>query len=460
MRGRSIALLLGVALVAGCTSATKPAGPAGGAEVAPRSTAALVRLDSSFSSQQSHALDALLKLFPDGEKLRASLQDAKGALGPETDLLALTAAELGKGSFLGLTQPRNPAELEALLAKHKPPLVSEEVASWRVIGGDRAAIDAFKRGRNRGSLAGTSVYREATSQPPAAPLVSVYLDGAAATSALDAHAKTGTGPVPGLGRISWLAGAARAEQNGLALELRVKGDEIEAKPYAAELPAEVPAGVLLFVGFKGLDTTLDELVRSPAFADRLGSAAKLLGGLLDDVVALFKEEGALYAEQGPTGPVYTLVLKVADEQAASATLSKLATLASALQQKLPETVRVAGVTATKITVGTTDLYYALFGGKLVVSTGVGGIRSLRATTERLADSRAWQDAVAAAAVPEQTAGILYADVNRALPIVAEHVKDKASAAELRRYLAPFGTALLYASVDRSVLSVKGFVSVR
>ncbi len=459
MHRRPIALLLGAALVAGCGSAAKRAGPAGGAEIAPRSTAALVRLDTSAGSQQRRAFDALLKLFPDGPKLLASIQGASGALGPETDALALTAADLVKGSFLGLTQPRSPAKLKTLLAKQKPPLVAEEVAAWQVVAADRAMIDAFKRARNRGSLAGSTPYKEATAGLPAAPLATLYVDGAGLTAALDAHAKTGTGPVPGLGRVSWLAGTARAEQNGLALTARVKGDELEAKPFTAQLPSEIPAGVSLFVGFKGADRTLDELIRSPALADQLGSAAKLLGGLLDEVVALFKDEGAFYAQQSATGPEYTLVLKVVDEAAAVQTLSKLATLASALQQKLPETIQVAGVSVTKITVQKTDLYYAVFDGKLVVSSTLGGIRGLRTMTEPLADSRAWQEAVAAAEMPEQTAGILYADVNGALPLVEGLVKSKAPA-QLRRNLAPLGTGLLYGSVDGSVLTVKGFVSVR
>ena len=460
MHGRPIALLLGAALLAGCGSGSKHEGPAGGAEIAPGSTAALVRLDTSFGSQQWQALETLLKLSPEGTKILSALGGAQGALGAETDLLALTAADLGKGSFIGLTQPRNQAKLDSLLAKHTPPLVSEEVAAWRAIASGRTAIDGFKRARTGGSLAGSDAYREAVSGLPATSLASVYVDGAAVTAALDARVKTGTGPLPGLGRVSWLASALSAENNGLALDLRIKGDAIEATPFTAELPAEVPAGVSLFVGFKGQDATLDELIRSPAVSARLGSAARLLGGVLDDVIALFKEEGALYVRQGAAGPEYTLVLKVADETAAAETLGRLATLASALQQKLPETVEVEGVTATKITVGKTDLYYAVFDGKLAVSNALGGIRGLRTTTGRLSGSRAWQDAVAAAGMPEQTAGILYADVNRALPLLEGLVKDKASLPKLRRTLAPLGTALLYGSVDGSVLSVKGFVSVR
>jgi hypothetical protein len=459
MHGRSIALLLGVALLAGC-GGTKHARPAGGAEIAPHSTAALVRVDTSFSSEQWTALEGLLKLLPAGAQVMSTIDGARGAVGPETDAVALTAADLGKGSFVGLTKPTGAAKLAALLAKHKPPFVSAAVAGWSAIAADRAAIDRFSAARGDGSLADSDTFREATRDLPPAPLASIFVDGTALMSAVAARVKAEPGPVPGLGQVSWLAGAVSAGQRGLAVDLRLKADGIEAAPFAATLPAEVPAGVSLFVGFKGLDATLAELLRSPLLGGQIGSTLKVLGGVLDDVVALFKEEGALYVRPGAQGPEYTLVLNVADESAAGETLGRLATLASALQQKLPEKIQVEGVSATKITVAKTDVYYAIFDGKLVVSNGLSGIRGLRTTGQRLADSRAWQDAAAAAGMPDQTAGILYADVAQASPLIEGLINDKASRPGLRRSLGALHTALLYGAIDGSTLTVKGFVSVR
>jgi hypothetical protein len=60
-------------------------------------------------------------------------------------------------------------------------------------------------------------------------------------------------------------------------------------------------------------------------------------------------------------------------------------------------------------------------------------------------------------MPGETAGVFFADVPRALPLLA---KSKALSPQVKRNLAPIGTALVYGSVDGSVLSVKGFVSVR
>ena len=463
MRRLPIALL--VVVLAGCGTATRTAGPAGGAAVAPKSTAFLLRLNTAFNSTQWTAFDALLKKFPDGASFISGIagqgadfeRDVKPALGPETDLVALTGQDIGSGVFLGLTQPRNPAKLLELLAKGSEKSVSEVVADWRVIADGRSTIDRFKRGRNGGVLADSDAYREATGDLPSDALATVYAEGAAVTRAIDHVVKTGTGPVPGLGRIGWLAGAVTAKEHGFALDVRIQGDEIEATSFTAELPAEVPADVSLFLDVKGLDATLDELKRTPAFSKLLGPGAKALGGLLDDAIALFKGEAAFYARPGAAGGEYTLVLEVADDLTAASTVDRLATIVGALLQEVPKPVEIAGVTAKRLVVGKVTLYYAVFGGKLVVTTAESGIAGLRSGGERLADSRSWADAKAAAEMPGETAGIFYADVPRVLPLL---VKSKALPSQVTRNLAPLGTALVYGSVDGTVLSLKGFVSVR
>jgi hypothetical protein len=215
--------------------------------------------------------------------------------------------------------------------------------------------------------------------------------------------------------------------------------------------------VSLYLGFKGLDATLDELRRSPALTSALGANGKLVAALLADVAPLFRGEGALYA--GPAD-AYTLVLKVDDEAAARETLGRLATLAGAFFQNVPQPVRIGGVAAQRLRIRNVTLYYAVFRGILVVTSAEAGIRGLASPSgPRLADSKAWQDAKAAAEAPEETTGILYADVAKLAPLLAE-LRGGAGKGPSARDLAPFGTALLYGSVDGSVLTVKGFASVR
>ena len=318
-----------------------------------------MRANSDFDSQQWQALKPLLALFPGAGDAVSYVESFKGVVGPETDAVSLDPSAFSRQTVVGLTQPPDPAKLQATLITNDPPLVSEEVAGWHVIAQHRATIDRFKRARNEGTLASSSAYKEATDGLPAQAVASVYVDGTALTEALDRRIKTGTGPIPGFGRVSWLAGAITAEPGGLGVHARLKGDEIEVSDYKAELPAEVPTPVSLFVDEKGLDATLDEIKRSPALTAQLGSVAKLLGsGLLDDVIALFRGEAALYVRPLAKGPEYTLVVKVDDEDRANQVLDRLTTLAGAASQALPEHPRIAGVLATKLTVAKTTLYSA------------------------------------------------------------------------------------------------------
>jgi hypothetical protein len=476
-------LILAAALLAGCgggSSTKQPASPGsstpGGASVAPLSTPFLLRLNTAFDSPQWQAFDRLLRKFPDGTKLYSSIagqgvdfdNDVKPALGPETDLLALTLEDLNSGAFLGLTQPRNEAKFLTLLTKNdSTPSVSEQIADWHVIADERTTIDRFKQARNEGVLSGSAAYKDAVAELPANALATVYVNGNVLTRAIAKQAKTTAGPVPGIGRIGWLSGALTAQPGGLALDFRLKGDELTVSPFAAELPAEVPAGVSLFVDFKGLDAALEQLKRSPALQKQLGSAEQALGGLLDEVIGLFKNEGAVYIRPGATGNEYTLVLKVDDEAAVGATLDKLGTLVGAFAQKAPEQVDVAGVSAKKIVLGKSTVYYAVFDGKLVLTNSEGAIRGLKGGGQRLADSQAWQEVKTAAALPDQTVGILYADVQKLLPVIEKLQASSSSGSgstplspQAKRNLGPLGTVLLYGAVNGNVATAKGFVSVR
>jgi hypothetical protein len=468
---RVVPLVLAAALVAGCGSGSSSrveqaeavGASTGGAQVAPKSAAFLLRLNTAFDSQAWTALSALLDKFPDGEKLFAGLssesvdfeRDVKPALGPETDVVALAGEDLSKGTFVALTQPKDEAKLDALLAKGEDKSVSEQIEDWRVIADTREAVDAFKQARNGGALADSEEYRAATQDLPGDALATFYLDGSVLERAIAKETKTGTaGPVPGVGRLGWLAGALAGREEGLALDLRLHGDEIEATPFSAELPNEVPAGASIFVDFHGLDATLDELKRLPALSAQLGQATKALGPLIDEVIGLFKGEGAFFARPGPE---YTLVLKVADEDGARATLDKLGTLAGAATQRSPEQVGVDGIPASRLSIGNATVYYAVFDGKVVVTNATSAIRALK-TGPYLAGSQEWRDAVAAAAMPDETAGIFYADVKQLLPLVQGLSKEPLSV-QARRNLEALSTSLLYGSVDGTVYAIKGFISV-
>jgi hypothetical protein len=421
-------------LLAGCGSPYHPPRSPGGQSLAPSSTALFLRVDTSFDSPQWRALQTLgLPMLQTG--------DLRRALGRETDLVGLGPTALDSAELVGLTQPPDPTALDALLSRQTEPLVSELVGGWRAVARDRSAIDRLREALAGGTLVGNPAYREATAGLPGDALVTGFADGPAVMAAIAKRATLPFDTIPGLGRVDWAAGTASAVQHGIALDLRVKADRLTLSSFAATLPAQIPGDVVVYVGFHGLDAALGELKSSPLLSSVLGSNVALAGGVLDPLIGLFKGEGALYV-RAPAE--VTLVLKVADEAAAAQTLSRLATIAGALTQQVPQSVTIGGVSAKRLTIAKHTLYYAVFGGKVVVSTAASGIADLQ-TGPRLAGSPAWREAAAAAAMPAEAVGFLYLNAPRL-----------AAAPQL----AHLGPSLAWASAGGGILTVKGFVSLR
>ena len=455
----------------------------GGAAIVPKTAPLLVRLDTTFDSQQWTALNALLKEFPDGEKLLSGIagpgvdfeQDVEPALGPETDRFTLNGKDFSKKVFLTATQPDDQATFQALLAKDNGNPVSEEIDGWQVIADKRETIDRYKVAKRSGSLADSDNYKAAITSLPATPLATVYVDGptlrrALATKAVESATSgsvpdlaAGTGPLPGVGRIGWLAGALSAEEKGFAADVRLKGDELEVTPFKQELASQVPADVSLFIDVKGLDATLDEAKRTPALQKQLGEALKGLGALIDEVIGLFKGETAITVRPVGGKNEFTLLVKVDDAEKAKGTLDKLATLVGAFTQKTPEPVNVAGQDFQKLSLGKSAVYYGVLDGKLVVTNAEGAITSL-VNGPYLADSQAYKDTAEAAGLPDQTTGVFYADVPKLVPLLDMLAKSSKSgkplSPEVKAHLEALSTAIFYGSVDGDVLSLKGFASVR
>ena len=160
---------------------------------------------------------------------------------------------------------------------------------------------------------------------------------------------------------------------------------------------------------------------------------------------------------------FTLLVVVDDAEKAKGTLDKLATLVGAFTQKTPEPVNVAGQDFQKLSLGKSVVYYGVFDGKLVVTNAEGAITSL-VNGPYLADSQAYKDAAEAAGLPDQTTGVVYADVPKLVPLLDTLAKssksDKPLTPEAKAHLEALSTAIFYGSVDGDVLSLKGFASVR
>jgi hypothetical protein len=447
------------ALLVGCGGGGSGGG--GGSDdigaVAPKQTTLLVSADTAEGSEQLKLLRSLADRVPALGKLLDDLRldQLVGVAGPQTHALALNAADVAASRFLGLTQPASPSELHASLEKLKPPPVVEEIAGWQVFAERRATIDAFKDARREGSLADDPAYEKATKglPPPDQRVAAVYAPGAEATALVGKQLGAKLATVPGLGRVGWLAGSVSALDDGLSVRLRLQGDDLAPLEFTPQLLDQVPENAFLAIGFKGLDKTLDDLRRSPLARGLLGQAEAFLGGTLDDLVALFRREGVLFAVGQPADPGIGLVLKSADPQADLQTLNGiLSGIAPFLGGTVTDAASPPGAKHLHLSSPTTvDLYYTAGAGTLAAATTPAALAAIGGDAG-LASSAGFQRARSAAKAPSASVGYVWADLQRAAPLLARLLKLSASTRDL---LASFGPSYTYATVDGDVLEANG-----
>ena len=158
-------------------------------------------------------------MFPGGEQALADLRgkgstidDLGAALGPETDLVALDRADLDKDRVRRADAGRRQGEARRRCSHKdaKTPPVSEEIAGWqrsrmtarRSIASRRARERRHARAATRATRSRSTACRRTRSRACSST------GPVARRRAIDKRAKTGNGPVPGVGRIELAVGRA------------------------------------------------------------------------------------------------------------------------------------------------------------------------------------------------------------------------------------------------------------
>jgi hypothetical protein len=473
MRFRLALLLLlaplALAACGGGGGGNEPAGQGatGAASVAPSGTELFISTNTDFQSDQWQNLEALAERFPALKKALTDpdFQRDRDALGPEVALVVLRLADFSNEAFIGLTQTNDEAKLRQLLERDSDtPAVVEEIAGWQAFADKRDTLDRFKSARNTGTLDDDPVFTDAVDGLPADRLLSIYVSGKALADAIMKQLeKNGQqGELPDVARVDWVSAALETREDGVGLELRAKGKAAaETTTFAPQLLDEVPAGVLALASFKGLDKPLDSLLKSSLVQKQLGGADQFLGVTRDKVIALLANEGALYVRPGSPIPEVTLALQVTDEQQAAATLDELVTKVGPALKAPPEDVDLAGVSAKKLALGSVNLYYAVFDGKVVVTTATTGISDLRRGGTPVADDPIFQDAVDSAGMPDETSGFLYVNFDDLLPLIQgfADLSNQPLSPQVRANLEPLRSFLLYASKDEGEGVVHAFLGV-
>ena len=457
-------------LAAGCGgSDTAATGGSGGAEIAPQSAAFYLTLNTDLDSGQVDQLEDLLKKFPDREKLLAEIQkgiaeenlswetDIKPALGKTFDLVLLDFRR--SDDVVGIVKPADEAKLKALVTKGDDPAVTRKVDGWTLIADSEAVLDRFETARSKGTLEDSEEFTTAMDGLPDEALAKLYVDGGAASTALE---EAGDAPSTGKNRLKTVALALGAESSGLKLDGGVTSDledDLAAKkPYEAKLLDAAPEGALAFVsgnGYGEVDKTLRE---TPGTYDQF---RELLGIDLDGVASLFEGEFAFWVGRGAPIPEVTFLAEVKDEAAATAALDKLAGLIPPEAGAQRRSTEVDGVQAKQVVVQGFPITYAVFDGRAIVTTRPGAISDVRDGGDSLADDADFKQAKDDADMGEETFGFVYLNVEE----LAAVVQGFAGAAgeeippEVERNLEPLGSFLLHTGGEPEDLKLSAFLSI-
>jgi hypothetical protein len=143
----------------------------------------------------------------------------------------------------------------------------------------------------------------------------------------------------------------------------------------------------------------------------------MLGVPFEEVLALLRNEVAFYVRPGAGIPELTLVLQTPNEANALATLDKLAQrLAAAAGTQVQEGTQ-GGHTVKTINFGQFQVHYGAADGKVLVTSGVNGIAEYGGSGERLPDSADFEEAQAAAEMPDEHGAFFYVNLKDALPLI-------------------------------------------
>jgi hypothetical protein len=239
-----------------------------------------------------------------------------------------------------------------------------------------------------------------------------------------------------------LAASATARDDGIEIDLVSKLDPglLEQSPtFFANLPEFEPGlteeageSALAYIGVGDVGPTLNQLLARAGEAQGLAGSLRALAQSLQaeagvdplrDLLPALGGQAALVAEPTDGIPYASLIVDGVDEE-------KAATALTALQKPLVGAVgpdvgaasfqqsEEDGVTVSSLRVSpTVNLSYAVFDGKLVISTDPAGIAQVRSGDGGLADSGAFE--AATDALPDQVSALVFLNLDELLGLAAQ-----------------------------------------
>ena len=356
----------------------------------------------------------------------------------------------GAEEFLGSIAPAAPTEQkqgEATISVYPGGFASAFVEDFLVFGEElavRGLLDAASGKRPAMDSGAPETLRD---RLPENRVADVYLSGDGARSIL-ANLPAGSTQLDtfvSYKTTTGVAAAAIAQDDGLEIELLslLNPDQAKATPpffsnlprFEPELDGEVGARALGYIGVGEVGPSLVELVERAEGAggqltQALNDFTKRLEGQagvdpLQDLLPALEGQAAVTAEPTDGPPFASLIVDDVDEQRARSALARLQTpVLAAIQTPTGSTPtafeqqEVEGVEVNSVQVSpTVNLSYAIFDGKLVVSTDPSGIAQVRAGDEQLADTDAFEKATAD--LPDNPSALVFLNLDELLGLAEQ-----------------------------------------
>lgn len=475
-------------LAAGCGGGGSGSLPEG-AGLAPGEAPAFFSLNTDFSSEQWKSLTKLAARFPGTpmllERLKQELsgldfeRDVKPALGPELDFVWLDF-ENGGSNVVGLTKPDTKAKLEALLRKLTADnpgdsrVLTAEIDGWIAVADSRAKLDRFRELSPGDKLDDDADFEDAMGEQDPDSSLRAWVRGSVVQTALDRELVSG-GAAPRLthdvGDLKALAGSARAEDDGVAVQLNGAIDPApDPATFKPSLQDSMPGGALLYVATTSLDAPTRIIIRLvgkslPNFERQLEQVQSVLGIRLDDdIYPLLKGESALAVYRGGRVPPILFQQKVSDEQKADGLLRRFSSIAQLAGGVDATTVQIGGISVQKVTfedAGVT-IWDGVAKGKIFVTNAENlAEQSVSGPSDTLGDDELFTSARDAAELPDEVAAFAYGDLENGLPFAFQLSRQAGNVIppEAVENTKPLETGLVYLVKDGDGLRMSGFATI-
>jgi hypothetical protein len=448
--GAALAALVAVVVVVVVLAAgggTEP--PAtGAARLVPADALAYVHVSTDSDREDVQRAMKLLNRFPTLPRVRDTLvrrlttlgtgvsfgKDVRPWLGKEAALALLNTRTQTAGSLV-VVGVADRAKAQAFLRRVGGPAGSVAYRGTRItnynnvatafvgrylviapMASVRGAIDA-SAGRVP-SLARDRTFRTATTDLPDGRVIDAYAspDGVARVLAPQRGALGAAGALLDQPGLRGTALALTARDNGAQLEVHsvLAPGQARPKPFSPKLLGSVPGNAMAYIGLTRLDRAASRLLTAGLAGG--GAGAQITGllqraqrdlqrrtgvNLRQDVLPLFQGEVALWLSPAVPAPVLSLIGATDDENATREAFAKLqiplakllappgasgGTVPSWQEQDLGD-----GVQDFQLRIASgVELDYAVFDGKLVVSTSLAGVRAVKQGKTHLTDDGGFQ----------------------------------------------------------------------